>query len=144
MDLIDIKNTLPKNLQIYSKIQKQSSGGKKKKRCSQKFCKIHRKFAKFLKTLFLIEHLWCLLLKLRKISAVQVFSPELISLAVSFSRIFSIHQEHLLSEVPEKVCYSFFLMQSVKQEFTLFTSLFQRIRRPVLVSYKLVIFTNNW
>ena len=38
----------------------------------------------------------------------QVFSPGLISPVVSLSRIFSMHQEHLFSETPESVCYSFF------------------------------------
>ena len=53
-----------------------------------------------------------------------VFSLELISLVVSVSRIFAIHEEHLLSGIPESVCYSFFWLQCVKQEFTLFVSLF--------------------
>ena len=83
--------------------------------------------------------------KIHTICAVLVFSPELISPAVSCSRIFSIHQEHLFSGTPESVSYSFFLLECVKQEFILFISLFlQKIRRPVLVSYKLVTFNNKF
>ena len=48
-------------------------------------------FAKFLRTSFIKEHLWWLLLKILTISAVQVFSPEPFSTVVSFSRIISIH-----------------------------------------------------
>ena len=84
-------------------------------------------------------------LEILTICAVQVFSPELISPVVSFSRIFSIHQEHIYSGTPESVCYSFFSLECVKQEFILFISLFlQKIRRPVLVSYKLVTFNNKF
>ena len=82
-----------------------------------------------------------------KICAAQVFSPELISPVVSFSKIFYIEQEHLFSGTPEGVFIHifYFLLQYVKQEFTLFISLFlQKIRRPVLVSCKLVTFNSKF
>ena len=53
--------------------------------------------------------------KILTICAVQVFNPVLISPVVSFSRIFSIHQEHLFSRTPMSVYYSlFFLLQCDK------------------------------
>ena len=45
--------------------------------------------------------------KIIAICAVQVFSLVLISPVVLFSRIFSIHQEHLFSGTPESVCCSY-------------------------------------
>ena len=69
----------------------------------------------------------------------QVFSPELISPLVLFSRNFSIHQEHLLSGTPrvfDILFFFFFFDCNVSSKNTL--SLFLRkIRCPVLVFYKL-------
>ena len=56
---------------------------------------------------------------------------------VSFSRIFSKHLEHL------KMFFLFFLfwLQFVKQEFTLFVSMFlKNLRDPVLFSWKQITF----
>ena len=101
MDLIDIKNALPK----------------------QQIC-----------------------LKIPAISAVQVFSSEIISPVAPFLGFFiyirsSYFQEHM------SVCYSFFfffLLQCVKQEFPVFIFLFlQKIRHPVLAFYKQVTFNSN-
>ena len=48
--------------------------------------------------------------KIPTISVVQVFSPELISPEISFSKIFYTHLEHLLSGTSESKCYSFFYL----------------------------------
>ena len=60
--------------------------------------------AKFLRTSFIIEHLWWLFLKIFTISAVQVFNPKPISTVVLFSRIFlyikaGLYDEIFLSQV---------------------------------------------
>ena len=55
---------------------------------------------------------------------------------VSFSRIFSKYLE-----APENACYSFFWLQCVKLEYTLFVS--SKIRRPALFSCKLITFNSR-
>ena len=78
--------------------------------------------------------------QLPAISAVAGLQLELISLVVLFSRIFTLglyvkntyFQEHL------SFCYSFFLLQYVKQEFTPVVSLF------IQKSDALYLFSINW
>ena len=76
--------------------------------------------------------------KILTICALQVFSLELISAVVSFSRIFSIHQEHLFSGTPEGVYYSFFYYNvSSKNLLSLFFCFFKK-------SDALYLFPRNW
>ena len=64
--------------------------------------------------------------KITTISALQVFSSELISPLVSFSRMFS--------GTPESVCYSFLFDWNVSSNnlLSLFLCFFKKIRRPVV------------
>ena len=113
-DLIDIKNTLPKHQEI----------------CRRNFFEnidavvrrysVKKVFSEILQnSQEILRHLWCLLLKVSTISAVQVFSPEIISPVVSFSGFFSIHQKNLFSETLRKFVIIFFTALC-QQEFTLF------------------------
>ena len=102
-------------------------------------------FAKFLRTYFIIEQLWWLLLIILTISAVQVFSPEPISTVVWFSRIFSITLgTSIFRNTWERLLFIFYCNVSSKNLHSLFLCFFQKIRRPVLVSYKLSTSNSNW
>ena len=87
-------------------------------------------FAKFLRTSFIIEHLWWLLLKILTIRAVQVFSAEPISTVVSFSRIFSIHQEHLFSGIRECLLFIFFTAMCQARIYSLYFFVFSKYQTP--------------
>ena len=50
----------------------------------------------------------------------QVFSPKLISPVVSFSRIFSVHQEHVFSGTPESLLFIFFTAKCQARMYSLY------------------------
>ena len=71
--------------------------------------------------------------KITSISVVQVFNLELISLLISFSRIFSIYQEPLFPGTPESVCYSLFYCNMSSNN--LLYLFLQKIRSPVYTCF---------